>query len=162
MNGYLSFPRKNDAAWVTTTFILSSFSFENYYGVPGLAHSVINDQYYEVSRKAYERQPINPADIPTDLHELVRAEYFDPQFFAASAFGRLVAETTSLSLDHQVAGPQLLWRERRSHQYRPAAVGDGLPASHRKRKRARRSRFHRTDDAPRDLRPRGAAVESVV
>ena len=93
LNGFLSFPRKNDATWVPTLFILSSFAFENYYGVPGLARSLLNDAYYEVSRKAYERQPINPADVPTDLRKLVRAEYFNPQYFAASAYGRLVAET---------------------------------------------------------------------
>jgi hypothetical protein len=93
LNGFLNFPRENDASWVTTLFILSSFSFEHYYAVPGLARSVINDQYYEVSRKAYERQPVDPAEIPTDLHTLIRPEYFDPQFFAASAYGRLAART---------------------------------------------------------------------
>lgn len=93
LNGFLSFPRKNDATWVPTLFILSSFAFENYYGVPGLARSLLNDAYYDVSRKAYERQPINPADVPTDLRKLVRAEFFNPQYFAASAYGRLVAET---------------------------------------------------------------------
>lgn len=93
LNGFLNFPRANDADWVPTLFILSAFSFENYYGVPGLARSVINDEYYDVSRKAYEKQPFNAADIPTDLHKLVRKEYFDPQFFAASAYGRLIADT---------------------------------------------------------------------
>ena len=92
LNGVLNFPRKNDAPWLTTIFILSSFSFENYYGVPGLARSVINDEYYDVSRRAYERRPFDPADIPTDLHKLVRPDYFNPQFFAASAYGRLAAE----------------------------------------------------------------------
>ena len=53
LNGFLNFPRKNDATWVTTLFILSAFSFENYYGMPGLARSLIADAYYEVSRKAY-------------------------------------------------------------------------------------------------------------
>jgi len=95
LSGFLDFPRKNDAGWVTTLFILSSFAFENYYGVPGLARSVINDDYYEGARKAYEKQPVDLAAIPTDLHALVRAEYFDPQFFAASAYGRLVAATTA-------------------------------------------------------------------
>ena len=93
LSGALNFPRKNDAPWLTTIIILSSSSFENYYGVPGLARSVINDDYYELSRNAYERRPFNPADMPTDLHKLVRSEYFDPQFFAASAYGRLVAQT---------------------------------------------------------------------
>lgn len=94
LSGFLDFPRKNDADWVPTLFILSSFSFENYYGVPGLAHSLLNDAYYDVSRKAYEKQPFDIAQIPTDLHKLVRPEYFDPQFFANSAYGRLIAEKT--------------------------------------------------------------------
>ncbi|QDF42080.2 alpha/beta fold hydrolase [Bradyrhizobium symbiodeficiens] len=93
LNGFLSFPRKNDASWVNSLFILTAFSFENYYGVPGLARSLIADAYYDVSRKAYTREPFNPADVPTDLHKLIRADYFDPQFFAASAYGRLVAQT---------------------------------------------------------------------
>jgi pimeloyl-ACP methyl ester carboxylesterase len=93
LNGFLSFPRKNDATWVPTLFILSSFAFENYYGVPGLARSLIADEYYETSRKAYERLPFNAADVPTDARKLVRPEYLDAQFFAASAYGRLVAQS---------------------------------------------------------------------
>ena len=93
LNGFLSFPRKNDASWVNSLFILSAFSFENYYGVPGLARSLIADAYYDVARKAYLREPFNAADVPTDLHKLLRPDYFDAQFFAASAYGRLVAQT---------------------------------------------------------------------
>jgi hypothetical protein len=85
LNGFLSFPRKNDATWVPILFILSSFAFENYYSEPGLARSLIADEAYEISRKVYERQPLDAADIPTDLRKLIRADYFDPQFFAASA-----------------------------------------------------------------------------
>lgn len=92
LSGFLDFPRKNDADWVPTLFILSTFSFENYYGVPGLAHSVLNDAYYDISRRAYEKLPFDASQIPTDLHKLVRAEYFDPQFFANSAYGRLVID----------------------------------------------------------------------
>jgi pimeloyl-ACP methyl ester carboxylesterase len=91
LSGFLNFPRKIDADWVPTLFILSSFSFENYYGVPGLARSILNDAYYDVSRRAYQRLPFDASQIPTDLHKLVRSEYFDPQFFASSAYGRLVA-----------------------------------------------------------------------
>jgi len=92
LSGFLVLPRPNDADWVTSLFILSSFSFENYYGVPGLARSLINDDYYEVSRKAYEREPFDAADVPSDLSALVRPDYFDPHFFANSAYGRLVIE----------------------------------------------------------------------
>lgn len=93
LNGFLNFPRKIDASWVTTLFILSSFSFEKYYGVPGLARALINDDAYEISRKAYERQPFDAAEVPTDLRKLVRPEYFDAQYFASSAYGRFVAQT---------------------------------------------------------------------
>lgn len=91
LNGFLNFPRPIDAAWVNSLFILSSFAYENYYAVPGLARSVINDAYYDMAKAAYDRTPVDATKIPTDLHELVRAEYFDPRFFAASAYGRLLA-----------------------------------------------------------------------
>ena len=93
MNGMLYFPRKIDAAWIGTTFILSSFAFENYYNVPGLAASVINPKHYDVARAAYLRQSFDAAAIPMDLKELIRPEYFEPTFFHASTFGRLMAET---------------------------------------------------------------------
>lgn len=93
LNGFLNFPRKIDADWVPTLFILSAFSFENYYGVPGLARSVLTDEYYELSRKAYERLPFDASQVPTELSKIVRPEYFDARFFASSAYGRLVAAT---------------------------------------------------------------------
>ena len=93
LTGFLQFPRTIDADWASILYILTPFSFENYYGVPGLARSVIADEYYDVARKIYERKPFETSDVPTDLHKLVRAEYFDAQFFLNSAFGRLVAQT---------------------------------------------------------------------
>jgi pimeloyl-ACP methyl ester carboxylesterase len=93
LNGFLNFPRKIDADWVPTLFILSAFSFENYYGVPGLARSVLAEEYYELSRKAYERLPFDASQVPTELRKIVRPEYFDAQFFENSAYGRLVAAT---------------------------------------------------------------------
>jgi len=95
LNGFLGFPRKIDATWVNSLFILSSFAFENYYGVPGLARSLFNDDYYDLARKVYEREPFNAADVPSDLHKLIRADYFNAQYFAASAYGKLVAQTTA-------------------------------------------------------------------
>jgi len=92
MRGFLSFPRPYDAVWLNSIFILSAFSYENYYGIPGLARSLFNEAYFDVAKRAYERQPFNASDIPSDLHKLIKAEYFDPQFFAASAFGRLISE----------------------------------------------------------------------
>lgn len=95
LSGFLDFPRANDASWVTSLFILSSFSFENYYGVPGLARALLTEESYEIARKAYAREPYDPAAIPTDLKKLIRPAYFDPQFFADSAYGRLVKATTA-------------------------------------------------------------------
>lgn len=95
LSGFLDFPRPNDASWVTSLFILSSFSFENYYGVPGLARALLTEESYEIARKAYAREPYDPAAIPTDLTKLIRPAYFDPRFFAESAYGRLVLATTA-------------------------------------------------------------------
>lgn len=94
-NGFLNFPRKIDASWITTIFILNVFSFENYHNIPGLARALLTDETYEISRKAYLREPFNQNDVPTDLRKLIRPEYFDAQFFANSAYGRLVAQTSA-------------------------------------------------------------------
>lgn len=93
LNGYLNYPRKIDADWVSTLFILSAFSFENYYGVPGLARDLLAPEYYDVARKAYEREPFDAADIPTDLKKLINKKYFDPDYFANTIYGRLMAQT---------------------------------------------------------------------
>ena len=90
LNGILSVPRPEYAPWLTTIVILSAFSYETYYGASGLARSVINDAAYDISRKAYERQKYDPADVPMDMRKLMRPEYFDPQFFAASSYGKLL------------------------------------------------------------------------
>lgn len=92
MNGFLNFPRPNDAAWLNSIVILSAFAYENYYGVPGLARSVLNPDYYDAARRAYAREPFEASEIPTDLRKLIRAEYFNPQFFVGSAYGRLLRE----------------------------------------------------------------------
>lgn len=93
LRGTLFFPRDIDAPWIGASFILTSFAYEHYYGLPGLARSVIQDEHYEVARLAYEREPFDPEDLPTLLSDLVRPEYFDHAYFEASAFGRLASET---------------------------------------------------------------------
>lgn len=95
MEGFLVYPRKFDAVWLNSIMILSSFAYENYYGVPGLARALLTDEYYAISKKAYDRVPFNPSDITTDLRKLIRPEYFEPQYFANSAFGKLVASAQS-------------------------------------------------------------------
>jgi pimeloyl-ACP methyl ester carboxylesterase len=95
LSGFLDFPRPLDATWVMSLFILSAFSYENYYGLPGLARALIADEYYEVTRKAYAREEFNVADIPTDITKLIRPAYFDPQYFANSAYGRIALATNA-------------------------------------------------------------------
>lgn len=92
LNGFLNFPRPNDADWVGTLFILASFSFENYYRVPGLARSLLKPEHYDVCRSAYEGQAVDPTKIPTKLRDLVTEPYFDAAFFAGSPFGRMLFE----------------------------------------------------------------------
>ena len=93
LSGFLDFPRENDATWANVLYILSAFSFENYYGLPGLARSVITDEYYDLAKRVYERQPYDIAEIPTDLRKLVRPEYFDAQFLSNSVYGKIALAT---------------------------------------------------------------------
>ncbi|GAB0113561.1 alpha/beta hydrolase family protein [Acidisoma sp. C75] len=93
LGGFLNFPRGNDASWVPVLFILTAFSFENYYGLPGLARAMFLENRYDIARAVYERQSYDMAQVPTRLHDLLRPAYFDPEFFMASAYGRLVTET---------------------------------------------------------------------
>ncbi len=95
MNGFLQFPRKIDAGWVNSLFILTAFSFETYYGLPGLARSLLTDEVYAEARAAYENRPFDPAKIPTDLHKLIQPAYFDAKFFADSAYGRILKDLTA-------------------------------------------------------------------
>jgi len=92
-SGFLDFPRKNDADWITTIFILSAFSFENYYHQPGLARALLTEDSYDTARRAYERMPVDVSKVPTDLHKLIKPEYFDSQYFTNSEFGKLAAQT---------------------------------------------------------------------
>ncbi len=93
LSGFLDFPRKNDSPSNSLLYILSAFSFETYYGIPGLARSVIADGYFDLAKKVYERQPYAFDAVPTDLRQLIRPDYFDPDYFAASAYGRIALAT---------------------------------------------------------------------
>ncbi len=91
LNSFLQFPRENDAKWVSILYILTAFSYEEYYQIPGLAAGVIAPEQYEVARKIYLREGAIEKDLPTDLKTLLRKEYFDSVYFTHSAYGRLAA-----------------------------------------------------------------------
>ena len=162
LNGFLNFPRKIDATWVNTLFILSAFAYENYYAVPGLARSLFTDATYEVARKVYEREPVEAADIPTDLHALIRADYFDPQFFAASAYGRLLAANHAYRWVIETPVRNYYGDRGRGDQHRPRPAGDDLAAGDGRRQRQGRGHLDRPDQPPRHLRHRHGGVEGLV
>ncbi len=91
--GFMLFPRSIDPTWANCLFILTAFSFEEYYGVPGLARSVIQDEHYQLCRDFYDDKEIDYAKIPTDLKKLIRPEYFDAAYFEKSTYGKLLKNT---------------------------------------------------------------------
>lgn len=92
-NGFLSHPRKIDAPWVTCMFILTAFSFEEYYQIPGLAKGVFTDEQYEIAKRVYMKDPtLEYKDFPLDLHKLIRPEYFDAAYYKQSVYGKLMGD----------------------------------------------------------------------
>ena len=92
-NGFLNFPRKIDAPWVSAMFILTAFSFEEYYQMPGLAQGLFTPELYNIAKGVYMKDgSVKPEDFPTDLHKLIRKEYFNPQYYKESAYGKLVSD----------------------------------------------------------------------
>jgi pimeloyl-ACP methyl ester carboxylesterase len=89
---FLNFPRKIDAYWVSAVYILTAFSFEEYYQVPGLAAGLFNPDQYDLARRVYMKDTtITSKEFPSDLHKLIRKEYFDATYFKQSAYGQLIS-----------------------------------------------------------------------
>jgi len=95
LRGFLQYPRPNDASWISTLYILSAFSFETYYRVPGLARSLFQDDRYDLARKVYLRETYDLKELDLDLTKLIRKQYFDPAYFASSPYGRIAEQTTA-------------------------------------------------------------------
>jgi pimeloyl-ACP methyl ester carboxylesterase len=92
-NGFLSHPRPIDAPWVTTMFILTAFAFEEYYQIPGLARGLFTDEQYNLALRVYNKDnSLDEKDFPLELHKLIRPEYFNPTYFAQSAYGKLLLD----------------------------------------------------------------------
>lgn len=93
LNGFLNFPRKIDGSWVTAMFMLTVFSFEEYYQIPGLAQGFFTPELYPIAKRVYEKDStLKPEEFPTDLKKLIRKEFFDPVYFRNSAYGKLMSE----------------------------------------------------------------------
>ena len=48
-----------------------------------------------MAQRTYSDQAVDPTQVATALRCLIQDQYFNPDFFAASAFGRLVAANQS-------------------------------------------------------------------
>ena len=90
MSQNLLFPRPNDAPWINSIYVLSAFAYEHYYDAPGLAESIFYPEYIDACRNFYLRKPVDIKSVPTDLHRLIRSEYFIPKYFMQSEYGRLI------------------------------------------------------------------------
>lgn len=85
----LLYPRANDANWIGTVYILMAFSYENFYGVPGLARSLLRPAIYDMAQRAYNNEPFDPSTLLLKLTDMINDAYFDPDFLAKSSLGRL-------------------------------------------------------------------------
>jgi len=93
LNGFMSFPRKIDGSWVSAMFMLTVFSFEEYYQIPGLAQGFFTPEMYPIAKRVYEKDPtLKPEQFPTDLKKLIRKEFFDPVYYRNSAYGKIMSE----------------------------------------------------------------------
>jgi pimeloyl-ACP methyl ester carboxylesterase len=93
LNGFMSFPRKIDGSWVSAMFMLTVFSFEEYYQIPGLAQGFFTPEMYPIAKRVYEKDStLKPEEFPTDLKKLIRKEFFDPVYFRNSAYGKIMSE----------------------------------------------------------------------
>lgn len=91
-HGFLQNPRKIDAPWVTTMFILTAFSFEEYYRMPGLARGLFTDEQYATAHRVYMKDStLAYKDYPLDLHKLIRPEYFNATYYTQSQYGKLMS-----------------------------------------------------------------------
>ena len=74
-------------------FMLTVFSFEEYYQIPGLAQGFFTPEMYPIAKRVYEKDPtLKPEEFPTDLKKLIRKEFFDPVYFRNSAYGKIMSE----------------------------------------------------------------------
>lgn len=95
LNALLFSPRPEDAVWKTTIFILSAFSYEEYYGVDGMTGALFRPEVHEVVRRFYMKEAVDFTKIPTTFDALIRKEWLEPTAFAGSAYARLLMQNQS-------------------------------------------------------------------
>lgn len=107
LNAIMFHPRKEDAAWKTTIFILSAFSYEAYYGIDGMTASLFRPEIYDVVRRFYMKEPVDLSKVPTEVDGLMRKEWMDPVTFAGSSYARLLLQNQTFRWEFRT--PMRTW-----------------------------------------------------
>jgi hypothetical protein len=91
VNQILFFPREIDALWLPVAFILTVFSFQEYYSKCCLAKNLFLPTKYDLVKKIYLKDPtLKPEDYPTNVKDIIRPEYLDLTYFRNSRYGKII------------------------------------------------------------------------
>lgn len=105
LNAALFHPMESDAKWINTIIALTVFSCQNFIGPADLARKTISPKYYDTLKSIYERSYGTPQGNPEALRKILielagvpnirflREELRDPAKFAASDYGKCLAES---------------------------------------------------------------------
>jgi hypothetical protein len=89
----LNFPRNIDAPWLPSVFILTIFSFENYYN-KCISRHMIKPNMYNLAKRIYLKDPkLKQNDFNFTTQDLLDDKYFDPSYFKNSNYGKLALTT---------------------------------------------------------------------
>ena len=81
--------------WLSLIYVLTAFSYEHYYSVPGLSQSFIRKEYYDAAKDFYLQKMFDLQKLSVPLAMLIEAQYFDPIFFYQSTFGKLLQKSVT-------------------------------------------------------------------
>lgn len=81
--------------WLSLIYVLTAFSYEHYYSVPGLAQSFIRQEYYDTAKGLYLQNMFDLEKLSVPLAMLIEAQYFEPLFFYQSTFGKLLQKSVT-------------------------------------------------------------------
>jgi hypothetical protein len=99
INRWLHNPQPVDAVYLPALICMQSHAYETYYGLPGLANSIIKPQYQEAARQLYlSRLTLEEIaqELPTTFAELVEPGFIASSSSGASRYWRLVQDNHAL------------------------------------------------------------------
>jgi len=98
INRWFHAPAAIDAIYLPTLLAMQSNSYERYYGLPGLANSVIQPQYQDASLQLYLGELTleeMEKKLPTHMEELLTPEFIASSSAGSSRYWRLVQDNHS-------------------------------------------------------------------